>query len=65
MDNQLLRRQAIAITHIFFGCRSMVIPLPSSFLRTLLIQYGTPSGNFVIFSGPDIGTSFSVESRQP
>ena len=62
-DSQLPRRRAIAVTRISFGCRSMVIPLPSSFVRIHLIQYGHPAA--ILSSSPDRTLAPAFQSTPP
>jgi hypothetical protein len=52
----------IAASHISSACQSTVIP-PTLFVREYSIDPAwAPDGHFVVYSGPDIGTIFSVKA---
>ena len=56
------RRPTITAFHISSACPSTVAPPTPLSGSTRSILRGHPDGRFVVYSGPDIGTTFSVKA---
>jgi Tol biopolymer transport system component len=60
--NRSPRRRSITASHTSSACRSTVAP-PAIFVQEYSVDPAwAPDGRFVVYSGPDIGTTFSLKA---